>query len=73
MQTVQTIPTVLSNTVPNAADIPKLTHAEAGVLAREELTRFLHLLETLDSDDWNQPTYCTQWTVRDMLAHQAGA
>ncbi|NJN43787.1 MAG: maleylpyruvate isomerase family mycothiol-dependent enzyme [Anaerolineae bacterium] len=53
--------------------MPKLTHAEAGVLAREELARFIQLLETLEGDDWNQPTYCTQWTVRDILAHQAGA
>jgi len=73
VQTVQTIPTVFSNLISNAADIPKLTHSEAGVLAREELSRFIQLVETLGGDDWNQPTYCTLWSVRDILAHQAGA
>jgi len=73
MQTAQTIPTVFPNTIPNAADIPKLTHREAGILAREELTRFIQLVETLNEADWNRPTYCTRWNIRDMLAHQAGA
>ncbi len=56
-----------------AKQIPALTHAEAGVMAREELNRFLALVETLSGDDWQQPTDCTEWTVRDILAHQAGS
>ena len=31
------------------------------------------MLEALDGDDWQQPTYCATWTVRDMVAHLAGA
>lgn len=57
----------------NASQIPPLTHPEAGVLAREELSRFLAVVEALSGDDWHQPTDCTAWTVRDILAHQAGA
>ncbi|MCA9971653.1 MAG: maleylpyruvate isomerase family mycothiol-dependent enzyme [Anaerolineales bacterium] len=57
----------------DAARIPALGHAEAGGLAREELRRFLALVETLHADAWQQPTDCTEWTVRDILAHQAGS
>jgi uncharacterized protein (TIGR03083 family) len=64
---------VYSNAYPNAADIAKITHLEAGVLAREELARFIHLVETLQDDDWIHPTYCNLWSVRDVLAHQAGS
>ena len=57
----------------DALTIPPLAHDEAGVMAREELQRFLALVETLSGDDWEQPTDCTEWNVRDILAHQAGA
>lgn len=53
--------------------LPALTHAEAAVLAQTEYARLLAVLETLAGDDWQQPTYCTAWTVRDMVAHLAGA
>ena len=58
--------------VPNALEIPYTTAAEAYTLLQVELERFLALLEKLEADDWNKPTACTAWTVRDMLAHQAG-
>lgn len=57
----------------DASTIPALVHDEAGIMAREELRRFLDLVETLSGDDWDQPTDCTAWSVRDILAHQAGA
>ena len=53
--------------------IPALTHSEAALLAQTEYTRLLTVLEALDGDDWRQPTYCAAWTVRDMVAHLAGA
>jgi uncharacterized protein (TIGR03083 family) len=58
---------------PAAERIPELAHREAGQLARAEMARFLALVETLRGDDWAQPTLCTAWNVRDILAHQAGA
>ncbi len=58
--------------VPNALGIPYTTASEAYTLLQVELERFLTLLEKLEADDWNKPTACTAWTVRDMLAHQAG-
>lgn len=53
--------------------IPRLTHAEATRLAQTEYERTLAVLESLSGDDWAQPTYCTAWTVREMVAHLAGA
>jgi uncharacterized protein (TIGR03083 family) len=54
-------------------DIPTLPHGEAGKLAAVEADRLLALIESLTGDDWQQPTDCTEWTVRDMVAHLAGA
>lgn len=56
-----------------AARIAPLTRAEIDALAREEWKRLLAFLETLGADDWGKATMCTAWTVRDMVAHQAGA
>ncbi len=71
-QTLMTTIDMRDDTI-DAATIPALTHSEAGIMARNELNHFLELVESLTGDDWHQPTDCTAWTVRDMLAHQAGA
>ncbi len=63
----------IAATFDDAALIPYVTSEEAEQLGREELRRLLDLLESLDEQDWGQPTACTLWNVRDMLAHQAGA
>lgn len=57
----------------DAANIPPLIHAEAGAMARVELERFLIQVRSLAGDDWDKPTDCTLWNVRQVLAHQAGA
>lgn len=59
--------------VQRAAAIRSLTHDEATQLARTEFQRVLALLESLEGEDWTQQTYCTEWKVRDMLAHLAGS
>lgn len=56
-----------------AEHIAPLTHIEAGIMARVELERFLGRVKTLSAADWDQPTDCTLWNVRQVLAHQAGA
>ena len=38
-----------------------------------EYERVLTVLESLEGDDWKQPTFCTAWNVRDMVAHLSGA
>ncbi len=54
-----------------ASHVAKLSRDEVIALAREELTRFLTLAETLTSADWEEPTDCALWTVKDIVAHQA--
>ncbi len=57
----------------NAADVPYVTRAESQAMAEVSLNRFLDLVQSLSPDDWSKPTPCTAWSVRDMLAHQAGS
>lgn len=62
-----------STVLSDALLIPDVTPAEAERLAQTELRRLLALLRSLDEADWREPTACTEWNVRDMTAHQAGA
>lgn len=57
----------------NALDIPELSHAEAGELATTEVERLSSLINSLSGDDWEQATDCTEWNVRDIVSHLAGA
>ena len=51
---------------------PALDRTIAMRLAANEYQRYLHVLQTLDGDDWMQPTDCPAWTVRDMAGHNLG-
>jgi uncharacterized protein (TIGR03083 family) len=53
--------------------IPPLSHHEAMDMATLELERFLALVTSLSEDEWEKPTACPQWNVRQMLAHVTGA
>ena len=55
-----------------AEKIPAVTAEEAYQLLNTALDRFLALVATLEPEDWDKPTLCTEWSVRDILAHQAG-
>lgn len=57
----------------DAAQVAALAHAEAAILAAPLLARLLALLDDLGPEDWNKPTLCSEWTVRNVVAHQAGA
>jgi len=59
-------------TIFEAVQVPYVTVEESEALLHTELERFWTLLESLDQQDWNKPTACTAWSVRDILAHQAG-
>ena len=37
-----------------------------------EISRVLALVDDLRADEWQRPTDCTGWTVRDMLGHLLG-
>ena len=73
--TAHSLPQSVDLTAPivDTRTIAPLSHAEAGALARVELARFLQLLDSLGTQDWEHATMCTAWSVRDILAHQAGA
>ena len=53
--------------------IPPLTHSEAVAMARRELERFLALVTSLSDDDWEKPTACPRWNVRQIRALVTGA
>lgn len=55
----------------HANQIRPFQRSEMIILARTELNRFLTLAESLQADDWTQPTDCTAWNVRAIIAHQA--
>lgn len=46
---------------------------EADLLAEAAYDRLLRVLDGLDANDWTSPTECHPWSVRDMVAHMAGA
>ncbi|MGB5758572.1 MAG: maleylpyruvate isomerase family mycothiol-dependent enzyme [Acidimicrobiales bacterium] len=50
-----------------------LTRSEAVAMGRIEYTRFTDALKALDPQDWQRPTECEGWTVRDLAGHLAGA
>lgn len=56
----------------NASDIPHVNEQEAYALLTNEFKRFSQLLDKLSAEDWDKPTACTDWNVKEILAHQAG-
>ncbi|HEY6542022.1 MAG TPA: maleylpyruvate isomerase family mycothiol-dependent enzyme [Ktedonobacteraceae bacterium] len=42
-------------------------------MATLELERFLAVVTSLSGDDWEKPTACTLWNVRQIVAHVTGA
>lgn len=69
---ISTTSQTISQSMMNAFDIPYVSTEEAYTLLTNEFKRFSQLVEKLDDEDWNKPTACTAWTVKDILAHQAG-
>jgi uncharacterized protein (TIGR03083 family) len=49
-----------------------MTSADAMRLARAEREEFAALLESLTPQQWESPTLCTGWRVRDVVAHVIG-
>lgn len=71
MQWVQISGSRTASTILDGAAIPPLARHEAKGMSAEELRRFLALIDALTDPDWHQPTACTLWTVKDVVAHQA--
>lgn len=50
----------------------RFDHGTAMRLAEEEYSRFARTLAGLATEDWQAPTSCPGWTVRDMAGHTLG-
>lgn len=46
--------------------------AAGAILTRIQYARYVDVLQTLSDDEWNAPTDCTGWTVKDVTAHLLG-
>ena len=53
--------------------IPRIKHREAMELAARENLKVSSALRTLAPDDWQRPTDCTRWDVRQLVAHMVGS
>jgi uncharacterized protein (TIGR03083 family) len=53
-------------------EVPSLDHDEAMKLAEAEYARLLALADDLSPQEWQRPTDCTGWSVRDILGHMLG-
>jgi uncharacterized protein (TIGR03083 family) len=53
--------------------IPTIGHAEAMQLAATENNRLLGQLRSLTAAQWQAPTECTEWSVRDIAVHLIGS
>ena len=53
--------------------VQQTNRTEAVEIARAELTALLDTVRGLAPDDFTRPTDCEGWTVRDIVAHLAGA
>lgn len=51
----------------------QLRHRDAFALAEVSYHRFAELTATIAPDQWQLPTDCVGWTVRDLVGHMVGA
>jgi uncharacterized protein (TIGR03083 family) len=51
---------------------PAIERPAAMRLAQTEYQRVTDAVDALQSDDWARPTDCTEWDVRQLVAHIAG-
>lgn len=58
---------------PRARTIPQTPPERAGEIHKAELAAGLALYEQLEEREWQQPTDCDRWNVREMVAHMVGA
>lgn len=53
----------------SALEIPRVGHDEAMRITATENDRVLESVRRLGPADWDAPTDCTRWTVRDVVVH----
>ena len=62
----------MTSTMIPPADVPRISHGEAMVLAETEFGRMTGLLRQLGGGEWQRRTICPLWDVRSMVAHVLG-
>lgn len=50
-----------------------ISRREAMTLAETAYARLVDVIETIEGEEWQRPTDCTGWSVRDMAGHVLGA
>jgi uncharacterized protein (TIGR03083 family) len=63
----------MTETVDTARAGGPMRHADWMAAAAEEYRRLDALLAGLDDADWSRPTDCSEWDVRQVVAHLVGA
>jgi uncharacterized protein (TIGR03083 family) len=63
----------MTTTATRAASLPQTSPDAARDVAAAEYAALLAAVDAFDAADWDRPTDCTEWRVRDMVAHLAGA
>jgi uncharacterized protein (TIGR03083 family) len=59
--------------IARAAELPQTDPDAARDHAAAEYDALLAMVDAFAASDWERPTDCTEWKVRDMVAHVAGA
>ncbi|MFC7360246.1 maleylpyruvate isomerase family mycothiol-dependent enzyme [Nocardioides astragali] len=59
--------------IPRAAQLPQTDPDTARDLAVAEYDALLAMVDAFEAPHWDLPTDCTEWRVREMVAHLAGA
>ncbi len=62
----------MNETMVRVEDIAPINHREAMALAETEYKRFTDMLQQLKPGDWSNQTVCTDWNVRQLVAHVLG-
>jgi uncharacterized protein (TIGR03083 family) len=65
--------TMSRTTRPTVGTEQPMRHGDWMAAAEEEYRRISALLAELTDEDWRRPTDCTEWDVREMVAHLVGA
>jgi uncharacterized protein (TIGR03083 family) len=53
-------------------DVAPISHGEGMALAETEYKRFSDMLHQLQPGDWSKQTVCTDWNVKQLVAHVLG-
>lgn len=62
----------MKQTTVRVTDVAPISHREGMALARTEYERFTDVLRHLQPDDWSKQTVCTDWNVKQLVAHVVG-